>query len=256
MVDSDVRSIQALSVRAIFFDLHHTITKTRIDFPELTREAAEAVSIDLTHISNEQLNEATIKMNMWLTDYQIRHDVDIHWGTEPEHWLEANREFLKNLGLENVNDRTLINFERSWKSITKSNWESLVERARETLEELLQRGYILGICTRRHDDPALLLERWGIMDLMSAVLWTAVPGYAKPSPYTLILAAHKTGINPKLCAYVGNIVSTDVEAAKRAEMLPVLTIWANPQEKEKAGKDTIVIDTLLELLSIFRGPPT
>jgi phosphoglycolate phosphatase-like HAD superfamily hydrolase len=243
-------------IRAIFFDLHHTITKTRIGFPELTREAANTASIDLTHISDDQLKEATAKTNRWIADYQIKNDVDIHWGTEPEQWLGANRVFLKNLALEGFSDQTLVDFERAWKSITKSNWESLVEGAFDVLKELHQRGYVLGICTRRHDDPAILLNRWGISGLMSAVLWTAVPGFAKPSPYTLIQAAHKTGTNPKLCAYVGNMVNADVGAARNAEMLPILTIWANPYEREKAMDDTIVIDTLHELLDIFHSPPT
>jgi phosphoglycolate phosphatase-like HAD superfamily hydrolase len=256
MAHPKAASVLVSKIRAIFFDLHHTITKTRIDFPELTREAANAVNIDLTRISDDQLKEATAKTNRWIADYQIENDVDIHWGTEPEQWLDANRVFLKNLGLDDFKDQTLVDFERAWKRITKTNWESLVEGAFNVLKELRQRGYILGICTRRHDDPAILLQRWGLSELMSVVLWTAVPGFAKPSSYTLIQAAHMTGTNPILCAYVGNMADVDVGAAKNAGMLPILTIWANPSEKERAKDDTIVIDALHKLLDVFHNPPT
>jgi phosphoglycolate phosphatase-like HAD superfamily hydrolase len=255
MADSQLLSDRISQVRGIFFDLHHTLTKTRIGFPELTRESAQAAGIDLSHVTHEKLNDAITELNVWIKNYQIEESVDIHWGTEPEQWVAANREFLKILGIENMIDQTLIAFESAWKEITKSNWESLVDDAEEVLEELHRRGYILGLCTRRHDDPQKLLERWNIHHLFSSVQWTAVPGYAKPSPYTLIQAAYETRINPKLCAYVGNTIDADVAAALNAEMLPILTKWANPHEALLASNQTIVIDALSGLLEMFSGPP-
>jgi phosphoglycolate phosphatase-like HAD superfamily hydrolase len=243
-------------IRAIFFDLHHTLTGTRVNFPELTREAATESSVDLSSFSDEQLRAAISKTNRWLAEYQIENDVDIHWGTLPEQWLEANRTFIENLGLNDINDTTLIEFERAWKRITRQNWEFLTDDALDTLKILHSRGYVLGICTRRNDDPTSLLQNWKILELMSVVLWTAVPGFAKPSPYTLIQAAHQTGVNPRACAYVGNMIDADIAAAKNAEMLPVLTVWANPDERKNATEDIIVIDDLHQLLDIFQGPPS
>ena len=243
------------TIQGIFFDLHHTLTRTRIGFPELTREAAQGAGIDISHVTDQQLKDSQAKMNSWIGNYQIQKDVDIHWGTEPEQWVDANREFLRDLGMVNVNDQILIEFERIWKEITKSNWEYLVGNAKEVLEELHRRQYVLGICTRRHDDPQKLLERWSVHNLFACVHWSAVQGYAKPSPYTLIQTAFETGINPRLCAYVGNTVDADIGAAINAEMLPILTTWANPQESLIAPDHTIVIDTLSELLEMFQAPP-
>jgi phosphoglycolate phosphatase-like HAD superfamily hydrolase len=242
-------------IRAIFFDLHHTLTKTRIDFPNLLREATSAVGIDISQKTDEQFKDAITKVDFWIKQYQIDNDVDIHWGTEPEQWMDVNRKMLEYLRFNDIQDQTLINLERAWKEIMKSNWESLVDDAKEILEELHQRGYTLGVCTRRHDDPEILLERWGIRNLFSSLHWTAVPGYAKPSPYTLIHAAYETHINPRLCAYIGNTVDADVAAAVNAEMLPILTTWANPQERELAPEQTIVIDTLSRLLELFTSSP-
>ena len=61
-------------------------------------------------------------------------------------------------------------------------------------------------------------------------------------------------INPRLCAYVGNQVNTDVQASIRAEMLPILTVWYDSKEKDLAPDDVIVIDKVIELLDIFMGP--
>jgi len=256
MTDLKARSVAISKIRGVFCDLHHTLTETRVDFSGLTREAAQGAGIDISQVTDEKLKDSFAWINLYIKKYQIEKDVSIHWGTEPEQWVHINREFLRHLGFENITDQTLIAFERVWKNITKTNWESLAHDAKNVLEELHQRGYVLGLCTRRHDDPYPLLERWGILDLFSTIQWTAVPGYAKPSPYTLLQAAFETGINPRLCTYVGNAVDADVGAAVNAEMLPILTTWANPQEAILAPEYTIVIDTLSELLEMFSAPPS
>ena len=242
-------------IRAILFDLHHTITKTRVDMVTLTREAAEIAGIPFEQFSDERLAKAIKKVDSWMKEYQVRNGVDIHWGGEVEHWLEINRVLIDYLELDNIPDETLLQMEKHWKETMATNWESLVEGAKETLEELHRRGYILGVCTRRHDNPENLLEVWGIDHLFSTVHYSGVPGYAKPSPFTLLEAARDVGINPRLCAYVGNYVDADVGASSSAEMLPILTVWSDSKEKELAPDGTIVIDKIKELLDMFEGPP-
>lgn len=245
---------KALSkIRAILFDLHHTITKTRINMLNMTREAATEVGIQIEHVPDQVLAAAINQTDEWIREYQIENGVDIHWGGKPEDWLEINRKLMDYLEISDIADETLLAFEVSWKRIMAQTWESLVEEAKQTLEILKERGYILGICTRRHDDPEKLLKKWSIRHLFSTVHWTGVPGYAKPSPFTLLKAAEEIKINPRLCAYVGNYVDADVGAARSAEMIPILTIWANPEEKELTDNDTIVINRLDELLGLFTG---
>ena len=137
-----------------------------------------------------------------------------------------------------------------------TNWESLVDGAKDTLEELHRRGYVLGICTRRPDNPEQQLKEWGIHHLLSTSHYTAVPGYAKPSPYTLLKAADDIKINPRLCAYVGNYVDADVGASLSAEMLPILVVWSDPKEKDLAPESVVIIDRINELLDLFQGPPS
>ena len=242
-------------VHAILFDLHHTITETRVNMITLTREAAESAEIPFEQFSDKQLAKAIKNADSWMKDYQVQNGVDIHWGGEVEHWLEINRVLMDDLGLDNIQDASLLKMEKHWKETMATNWESLVEDAKETLEELHRRGYILGICTRRHDDPSKLLKEWGIDHLLSTVHYSGVPGYAKPSPFTLLKAAEDIGINPRSCAYVGNYVDADVGASMSAEMLPILTVWSDSKEKELAPDGTIIIDKIKELLNLFEGPP-
>ncbi len=242
-------------VRAILFDLHHTITKTRVDMVTLSREAAESAGIPFKQFSDERLTKAIKKTDTWMKDYQVKNGVDIHWGGEVEHWLEINKVLIDDLGLDNIPDDTLLHMEKHWKETMATNWESLVGGAKETLEELHRRGYILGVCTRRHDNPEKLLKEWGIDHLLSTVQYSGVPGYAKPNPFTLLKAAEDIGINPRSCAYVGNYVDADVGASLSAEMLPILTVWSDSKEKELAPETAIVIGKIKELLNLFEEPP-
>jgi len=209
----------------------------------------------MTKISDEQLKDTQESMEGHLHKYISENNVGIHWGDDPEDWLDLNRIFIESLGFKDVSDKQLREMEGYWKEILATDWESLTEGAKETLEELKRRGYILGICTRRGDNPEQLLKDWGIHPLISTIQYSFVPGYAKPSPFTLLKAADEIGVNPRLCAFVGNLVDADIDAAIRAEMVPILTIWDDHKEKELAPEGTIIIDKITELLDLFEGPP-
>jgi phosphoglycolate phosphatase-like HAD superfamily hydrolase len=236
--------------KAILFDMHLTITEVDEDFVSLIRRAANIVGIDLRRYTDQDVNVAIRKCDEWFKSYQIEHDVGIHFGNEIEHWTQVNRMMFESLGIDSLADEVLISVEKEWRELLKT-WETLRPDAKATMMELHERGYKLGICTRRPDDPTSLLKEWGILDIISTVRWTSVPGYAKPYPFTLILAADDIGINPLRCAYVGNSFDMDMVAAKRAGMLPILSIWADVEEATKVKDDTVVISEITGLLDLF-----
>lgn len=241
-----------MKVRAILFDLHHTLTKTNYSALDLMRNTAISVGVDLSSFTDEELQVAVDNSEEWMWDHQIQNNVDIHWGDDPIDWIEPVRIVFDELGFPDISDKKIIEMETNWKAEIKTGrWESFTEDSLFTLNELKNRGYMLGICTRRNDDPEELLKVHGVWDMFSVVEWTGVKGYAKPSPYTLLIAAQTLRLNPRLCAFVGNYVDVDVLAAIRAEMLPVLTTWANPEEVEKAPEETLVVTELKEMLEYF-----
>jgi len=240
------------TVKAILFDLHETLTYTNEGILTLMRKISKEVGLDLTTFTDDDLNKAQEKVLEWMVSYQIDNDVDIHFGSEVEHWTDANRLTYETLGFGDVTDDTLITVEELWKEELNS-WELLRSDTKSTLSELKRRGYQLGICTRRQDDPQELLKKWGILEFISTIQWSSVPGYSKPSPYTLILAADEMGVNPLRCAFVGNYVDSDILAATRAGMVPVLTTWADAEEAQKAPEGTYIIGEITELLDHFEG---
>jgi len=58
-------------------------------------------------------------------------------------------------------------------------------------------------------------------------------------------------VNPLRCAFVGNSVASDIVAAQRAGMQPILTTWAHPDEAQKAPEGTLIIGEVSELLDLF-----
>jgi phosphoglycolate phosphatase-like HAD superfamily hydrolase len=241
--------------RGVLFDLHHTITRhERNNLNWATRDVAKSVGLNIDHCTEEQLHRAISKADEWMRNYHIEEAVDLHWGAAPEDWIEINRVMFTELGFHDVQDSVLVELETRWKKMVNSpEFETLHEDTKRTLSELRGRNYRLGICTRRFDDPTALLNHWGILDMMSTLHWTGVQGYAKPSPYTLLKAAEDLRLNPRLCVFVGNYVDADVAAAMRAEMIPVLLTWANPEEEEKAPAEALVLESPGELLERLPG---
>ncbi len=243
-----------MNIRAILFDLHHTLARTREPPFSMFKRVSENHGIDTSKFSHENFDMAITRMDAQMDQFQLEHNVGPLWGAKPEQWISFDRRVFESLGILDLSDSTILQIERAWKKeITEGDYETFTDDAITVLKELHARGYMLGLVTRRHVSPIAFLKKAGLYDLFSTVRWTGVRGYAKPNPYSLIMAADDIGVNPKLCAYVGNLVDADVGAATRAEMVPILVTWADPKEAEKAPKDTIVIESLLELLHTFKG---
>jgi len=70
----------------------------------------------------------------------------------------------------------------------------------------------------------------------------------KPDPEPLLLAAHRLGVAPQDCAYVGDS-PFDIRAAKAAPMYSVAVTWGRIHDREKleAEGPAAIVDTAEEL---------
>ena len=232
-----------MDVRAILFDLHHTLTETKTSVFEIIRIISGRLDFDLTSHSDEKLKDALDKSDRELMQYLVENNIDYLWGGRDEDWLPSDRLFLEALGFRDVSDDAILEFEKAFKQITRdSDWEYFTDDALQCVRSLYSMGYTLGICTRRSDNPKGLIERSKLDRIFKTIQWSGVPGYAKPSPFTLLEAAKEIKVNPRHCIFVGNYVHADVEAALRCEMVPILLTWANPDEATKAPEECIVLE--------------
>ena len=243
------------SITGIIFDLGGTLYSPGSDMCGLTRDFLVEVGLDKSrNYSDEEIIDALSGPDEWLTRYMIKNDVDIHWKPDHEHWVEYDRMLLAVLGVSDRED-IVLDYQKQWDNFHEDATPDLMTGCREALEELKNRGFKLGIASNRFTDPTHLLKGSGIHQFFDAIEFTNVPGYRKPSPYMLVKVVAAFGTNPHRCMYVGNIVESDVVAATRAGLIPVLLTWCDPEEEEKVSADTIVIEDIKDLLEIL-GPPS
>jgi pyrophosphatase PpaX len=125
----------------------------------------------------------------------------------------------------------------------------------ETLAELRRRGYLLGVASNksrgRIDSDINYLALEGLVDEFATSEDTV---QRKPDPAPLLKVAEKLGVEPTLCAYVGDY-SGDIIAARAAGMVSVAVTWGGmfPVETLLAQSPHYVINKLEELLDIFTG---
>ncbi|MFW9907296.1 MAG: HAD family hydrolase [Candidatus Thorarchaeota archaeon] len=243
-----------MDASAILFDLHHTLTELKESITSVFRRISAKHGIDLSPFSDDQMDQANQISIEALNAFQLKNCVDMHWGTKPSDWIPFDRIHFEHLGIANLSDDVIHSIESQWHDALIGDFEYFTSDALFTIKELYNRGFLLGICTRRNHDPEPLLNRFGIRAMFRTLQWTGVIGFAKPNPYTLIKAAIELGVNPRKCVFVGNYVGIDIEAARRCEMIPTLLTWANPGEELKAPEGTLVFEKPSELLQVFISP--
>lgn len=238
-------------ISAIIFDLGGTLYKPGSDLCGLTRQFMNDVRLaDLAEHTDESIKNALVEPDEWLWNLMIDNNVPVNWQPTTDVWIEYDKLLLSALGVSEDLDNLAVAYQARWDKFFEENSPELLEGVKDTLEVLHGRGFKLGIASNRFTDPLDLLKRDGIYHLLDAVEYTNVPGYAKPSPYMLIRIADTLQLNPRKCAYVGNIADNDLIAATRAEMIPILLSWCDPEEVGKVATDTIVIENISDILEI------
>ena len=238
-------------IEAVIFDLGGTLHRPALDMVETAnRHLAEC---GITDCSHSEIEEALMRgKEEWLNQYMMENNVGPRWQPSREVWVQHDLFFLEVLGIKDNLDKLAEAYQEKWDIFLRDFKYSSIGVCKPVLQELHKRGYKLAIASNRVDDPIPSLERDGILDLFDSVEYTMVPGYVKPSPYMLLKVSSELGVNPRRCAYVGNIVQFDVVAAQRAEMTPILITWCDPDEIDKAPKGTIKIDHITGLLDILQ----
>jgi len=240
-------------IDAAIFDLGGTLYRTERDLGDVHRRVLTKVGLaGLSAMPDHELEGAQSRgPDVWLDEYMLKKRADKHWEPSREDWVEYDKRLLKSLGAEGDIERLANEYQTLWDEWLRVDRYIPLDGCRETLVELKNRGYKLGMASNRFGDPRTILKRDGNLSLFESVEYTNVPGYKKPSPYMLLKVADDLGVNPRRCVYVGNYVRYDVEAAIRGEMKPILIIMCNPQEREIAPADTAIIEHLPELLEVL-----
>jgi putative hydrolase of the HAD superfamily len=236
------------SIDAILFDMNGTL---RIREPhEPTQHAAFSRLRELLgkeNASDEYWEELTRRQKAYSTWAQEK----LIQLSEEEIWTRWILPDMPPKQVESVAaELTLAWSERKGRTVPKPG-------AEETIVELKQRGYRLGIISNTMSslDIPRSLVTFGWKDYFDVVILSSVIKFRKPAPEPFLEAAQMLGVLPSQCAYLGNRVSKDMIGCKRAGFalgVIIESLSGSCEDEQNLPFDAdAVIHSLRELLGIF-----
>jgi len=137
----------------------------------------------------------------------------------------------------------------------------VVDGGREVVEELLRRGYTLGIISNLIGTREIpeWLEAEDYSRYFKSVILSSVFGKRKPDPSVYFEAANRAGVVPSKCAYVGDNLKRDVTGTRAAGFGQII-IMISPVELAEAeitdeNRPDVIIHEFRQLLDVFPGIP-
>ncbi|MGQ9515616.1 MAG: HAD family hydrolase, partial [Thermoproteota archaeon] len=225
-----------LQIKAVLFDLDETL----IDAAKGLRAAHANVSRKLC-LFMKNVKIAKVLREIAKLDDEMnrlrRYDRDLWW-----------QKLVDRLGFRIKLSTPII------KELTKTYWKSYAKAARpypdakEVLQYLRRKGYLLGIVTDTDVAPGIKRRRireLPFVDLFDVVVIAGEDTkHTKPDPGAFILAAKKLGISRSSYIFVGDKPFTDIKGAKSAGMK---TILVNRREWPSNVKANFTIKTLTQI---------
>jgi len=135
----------------------------------------------------------------------------------------------------------------------------VVDGGREVLDELLRRGYVLGIISNligtREIPEWLAAENYA--SYFKSVSLSSVLGKRKPDPAIYLDAVRQAGVAPGKCAYIGDNLKRDVSGT-RAAGFGMSVIMISPGALAEAiitdeNRPDVIIHEFRQLLDVFSG---
>ena len=239
-------------ITAVIFDLGETLYSLPTSLFECHKSFLREVCGDEFEVSDEALEAANHAAEREISARTLRDNAPADHSFSVEEWVQFDRTILRELGVTEGLEEKAARYQRLWDELLSGNPLVMKPNAREVLEELNRRGYMLAVATNWEQNPRELLKSTGVLHLFQSIQYTMIHGFRKPSPYMPILNAHEMGVNPLKCTLVGDSIQTDVRAAQRAGMRAVL-LDPHSTGDPNIPEDVVVIRDLRELLTIFQG---
>jgi len=126
-------------------------------------------------------------------------------------------------------------------------WGQAEDATAPVLNELKERGFILGVVSNSDGRIESAFEQAGLTSYFDFFIDSFIVGVEKPDPRIFRLAIERAGVNANEAAYVGDLYPVDVVGARSAGLLPILY---DPFDLN-GDADCLRIRSIDELLSIF-----
>jgi HAD superfamily hydrolase (TIGR01549 family) len=235
-------------IEAIFLDLGNTLRVLQKDFEHQAAARRKIVELVGTDENPEAFCE---KLNIRYKDYRKWAFEHLNEAPEAELWT---RWLAPDFPAEKI---APLGPELTYQFRQSMGRRVVVECGREVVEELHRRGYTLGIISNLIGSREIpeWMEAEGFKKYFKAVVLSSVFGKRKPDPAIYLEAARLVGVEPSLCAYVGDNLKRDVTGSRQAGFGMVI-IMISPEELAEAtitdeNRPDLIIHDFKELLNIF-----
>ncbi len=244
-----LKSAKTADINAIFLDVGNTL---RILLKEEPHRAAARIEIT-------RLVGTTQDPDSFVAELDRRYKLYRKWAFE--NMLEASekelwtRWLLPDYPVEIISS---LSAQLTYQFRQSMGRRVVAEGGKETIIELYNRGYTLGIISNVITEREIpdWLESDGLSQYFKSVMLSSVFGKRKPDASIYLEAARRAEVTPAQCVYVGDNFARDVEGTRHAGFGMVI-IMPDEEDKDmvltKEQTPDMVIERLTDLLKIF--PP-
>ena len=237
-----------MSLKAITFDLWDTLFVDGSDEPKRSASGLAPKNEARTRVFYEfvQKNQPIMRQESDLIFKTIEEAFNLNWKQHSMTWSVRERMEIasKALALPN-NQEGLEETIETLETMELQPAPSLLPRVPDILRQLATQ-YPLGIIsdTIYSSGQTLrrMLEKEGILDCFSVLIFSDEHGHSKPHPSNFAKAASALGCEPKQLAHVGDRIPNDIEGAQAVGARGILCQAAIRRDRSGSQPDGIFSD--------------
>ncbi|MFC1956605.1 HAD family hydrolase [Chloroflexota bacterium] len=204
-------------IKAVFFDLYHTLVRYEPPREELQAKALEGFGIET---NPEVLRRSLVVADEFICQEIARHQLSKRSEQDKMAlWVQYQKVLLKEAGIKGDQKIVLGLLGKMQQMEMKLvTFDDVVP----TLTELKTGGLILGLISNVEHDMTSLLAETGLQSLLQIVVTSLDTGFNKPQPQIFQEALKQAGVKASEAIYVGDQYQIDVGGANKAGMKGIL----------------------------------
>ena len=204
-------------IKAVFFDLYHTLVRYEPPREELQAEALKDFGID---VSPESFRRPLVTADEFIYQEIARYPLSKRSQEEKMAlYARYQRVVLKEAGIETGEKLILALLGKMQQFKMKL---VLFDDVVPALADLKGKGLLLGLISNIDRDITSLLNELGLSSLLQVVVTSQDVGFNKPHPEIFQEALRRAGVQASEAIYVGDQHQIDVGGATKAGMKGVL----------------------------------
>jgi len=204
-------------IKAVFFDLYHTLVHYEPSQEELEARALKSFGINVTA---EALHRPILAANESIYQEIARRPLSQRSKEEVAAlYADYQRTVVKEAGIA-ADDKLVLKLLGMMQQAKMKL--VLFDDVPPALDDLKKRRLTLGLISNIERDMTATLKELGLSSRLDIVVTSQDAGFAKPQPEIFRYALRQAGMQPSEAAYIGDQYQVDVLGARGAGMKSIL----------------------------------